>query len=73
MFTLKTPEKTVLNKQVVGSTYYQTIQAPDGTVTTQNFDLGFTPVDYAMNVDAKTGTIVWYPKQPDQIKTYRHR
>ena len=69
MFTLKTPEKTVLNKQVVGSTYYQTVQAPDGTVTTQNFDLGFTPpVDYAMNVDAKTGTIVWYPKQPDPNK-----
>lgn len=69
MFTLKTPEKTVLNKQVVGSTYYQTVQAPDGTVTTQNFDLGFTPpVDYSMNVDAKTGTIVWYPKQPDPTK-----
>lgn len=70
-FAISKPTATVLDTKTVGSTMYRTTQDPvTGKVTTEHFDLGFTPpVDYnTPQIDEKSGTIVWTPKTPDPNK-----
>lgn len=71
MFAIAKPQSSILESKVIGSTYYQVTKDPvTGKVSTQHFDLGFTPpADYnAPTIDKESGTIVWTPKTPDPKK-----
>jgi len=71
IFALNKPQANVLEGKVVGSTYYQVTKDPlTGKITTEHFDLGFTPpTDYnAPVIDRTNGTAVWTPKTPDPNK-----
>lgn len=68
-FILNRPKADILDKQVVGSKYYQISKDPiTGKVKSESFDLGFTPPQGYKPQQLDDGTLILVPEKIDPTK-----